>query len=606
MNRATQCRTADSGAGVAHEETALFFDDRLATVLRQRATGEANQRTQFRQLLDLLGRDRTLGRGGDSSLMAAAWLRMDALGEAIPASTRARLIREPGWRFRSPELALHLADHEPEVAAAALSRAELTVEEWTTLIPRLPVRARGFLRLRRDLPIDVEALLDRLGVHDRGLPAPDAPALDAPAAEADRQQSPFAAPPAAVIPMPLREAPAPAPRRQRDREESGRTEISALVERIAQFRRERGDAPVDLDRSPRLPLGELPERTGRPVTSFGFAADTAGRIDWAAAEVAPMVIGTRLFAPAPGDDATTDLARAFARRQPIGSGAVTLEGAPAIAGAWVVDAEPRFTDEGHFAGYVGRFRRPAQAPGRASGPEAREADRIRQLLHELRTPVTAVQGYAEVIQQQLFGPAPHEYRALAAAIAADAARILAGFEELDRLARLETGALAIAPGEADLAALVRRTAAQLAAVLDPQDAGLALAFPETPALLVAIDGEDAEALVWRLLAGLAATCAPGERIAVTLEAVIGPAGGLARLVCALPARLAAEEGLFAATVRVASGTINAGLFGTGFTLRLARAEARAAGGDLRRIGDALELTVPLVSDSEGRSGALGG
>lgn len=598
----------------------MFFDDRLATVLRQRVTGEANQRTQFRQLLDLLGRDRKLGRGGDSSLMAAAWLRMEALGEAIPPASRARMIREPGWRFRNPELALHLADHEPEVAAAALARAELTVEEWNALIPRLPVRARGFLRLRRDLPLDVEALLARLGVHDRGLPAPaeaqgsEAPPPPAAPSEAGTQEpAPPPAPPAAVIPIPLRPAPAPEPPRERvrdrdrDRDESARSEISALVERIARFRRERGDAPVDLERSPRLPLGELPETSGRPVAGFGFAADAAGRIAWAAAEVAPMVIGTRLFAPAaPGED-PAGLARAFARRQPIARGAVSLEGAPAIAGAWIVDAEPRFSEEGHFTGYVGRFRRPAD-PARAPGrPEAREADRIRQLLHELRTPVTAVQGFAEVIQQQLFGPAPHEYRALAAAIAADAARILAGFDELDRLARLETGALAIAAGEADLAALVRRIAAQLGAALDAQDAGLALAFPEAPALLVAIDAEDAEGLVWRLLASLAASCAPGERIAVTLDPMIGGEGrGHGRLVCALPARLASEDDLFAATVRPSQATINAGLFGAGFALRLARAEARAAGGDLRREGGAVELTLPLLGDSEGLPGALGG
>jgi signal transduction histidine kinase len=594
----------------------LFFDDRLATVLRQRATGEANQRTQFRQLLDLLGRDRKQGRGGDASLMAAAWLRMESLGEAIPASTRARMIREPGWRFRNPDLALHLADHEPEVVSAALARAELTPEDWQALIPRLPVRARGFLRLRRDLPVDVEALLTRLGVHDRGLPAPEAePMPEAPASSAPAQEPD--AVPAAVIP--LRRAPAPAPTPvpepeplpapppETDRDDSARTAISALVERIAQFRRERGETPPpDLDRSPRLPLGELPERSTRPVTGFAFAADTAGRIGWATAEVASMVIGTRLFAPAaPGADAS-GLARAFARRQPVVRGAVTLEGAPTIAGAWIVDAEPRFSEEGHFSGYVGRFRRPAEAASDPNRPEAREADRIRQLLHELRTPVTAVQGYAEVIQQQLFGPAPHEYRALAAAIAADAARILAGFEELDRLARLETGAIAIAPGEADLAALVRRTAGQLAGALDPQDAGLTLAFPEAPAMLCALDPEEAEGLMWRLLASLAAACAPGERIAVNLDPLIGAGRAVGRLVCALPQRLAAEENLFAATIRSPSGAINAGLFGAGFALRLARAEARAAGGDLKRAGDALELTLPLVSDSQGLHGASGG
>jgi signal transduction histidine kinase len=61
----------------------------------------------------------------------------------------------------------------------------------------------------------------------------------------------------------------------------------------------------------------------------------------------------------------------------------------------------------------------------------------------------------------LFGPAPHEYRALAATIAADAARVLAGFEELDRLARLGSGTLELERGEADLAAILSSTAAHL-------------------------------------------------------------------------------------------------------------------------------------------------
>lgn len=575
----------------------MFFDDRLATVLRLRATGEANLRTQYRQLLDLLGRDGRAAREADASLLAAAWLRIDALGEDIPAADRARMIREPGWRFRNPDLAVHLAGHEPEVAAAALTRAELSAEDWSALIPRLPVAARGFLRLRRDLPVDIEALLARLGVHDRGLPPPEA------APGASPEQPVFEAVPPA--PIPLRPATAPAnaaPAPPRSLDDSGRSEISALVERIAQFRRERGAGAPDLEHSPRLPLGELPERTSGAVGAFGFAADTGGRIAWAAAEVAPMVIGTRLFgASAASDD---PLARAFARRQPIVRGAVSLEGAPAIAGAWIVDAEPRFSDEGHFTGYLGRFRR-VPDPAEASGTDAPEADRIRQLLHELRTPVTAVQGYAEVIQQQLFGPAPHEYRALAAAIAADAARILAGFEELDRLARLETRALAIEPGECDLADLVRRTAAQLAHVLDAQGAGLAADFAATTSLLVAIDADDAEALLWRLLASLAAACAPGERIALSLDPLIGDGRALARLVCDLPARLAAGEQIFAASVRTGESAINAGLFGSGFALRLARAEARAAGGSLRRDGDRLILTLPLLGRASAERAVTG-
>lgn len=568
----------------------MFFDDRLATVLRQRATGDAGLRTQFRQLLDLLGKDRIRrGNRPDHSLMAAAWLRMDALAEAIPADERARMIREPGWRFRSPDLTAHLADHEPEVASAALSRVELSSEDWTALIPRLPVRARGFLRNRRDLPIDIETLLARLGIHDRGLPAPD-PAI----AAAREIATPSPSPPrvAATVAIP------PDPRH---RDDSGRTEISALVERIAQFRRDRGESRQDTERSPRLPLGEVPERLATIASSFGFATDAAGRIEWATSDVSPMVIGTRLFAgdrPSTDDSAESGLGRAFARRQPITQGEVTLVGAPAIAGDWIVDAQPRFSKEGHFTGYSGRLRRVRGDHEAPLHPQAREADRIRQLLHELRTPITAVQGYAEVIQQQLFGPAPHEYRALAAAIAADAAHILAGFEELDRLARLEAGAIRIEPGASDLAALLRRTAAQLAPVLEQRGASLTLDLSPTSTLLIAVDHDDAEALVWRLLASLAAMCGTDEEVVLRLNPLIGASGAKVRLICPLPVRLAAEDNVFAATARANDSTISTGLFGAGFALRLVRAEARAAGGSLVRDDAALTLTLSLLSDSQ--------
>lgn len=601
----------------------MFFDDRLATVLRQRATGEAGLRTQFRQLLDLLGQ-RGPGDPGrqDISLITAAWLRMDALAEAIPAGERAQIIRERGWRFHNPELAAHLADQEPEVTSAALIRAELDPEDWTALIPRLPVRARGFLRLRRDLPVDVERLLERLGVHDRGLPRPVDPEREPehciePAATSrpHAPQNTMAESPEAATATsdhasdtvhalrrhapPPPPPPAPPPVR-RDPDETGRSEISALVERIAQFRRERAGQPGEIDRSPRLPLGEEVSVPSHPINTFGFAADASGRIEWANSDVAPMVIGARLVPPRPVGSVTANsindpMERAFQRRQPIRGGETYLDGAPAIAGDWIVDAQPRFSDEGHFTGYLGRFRRPPEEPEDQPSHSVRDADRIRQLLHELRTPVTAVQGYAEVIQQQLFGPAPHEYRALAAGIAADAARILAGFEELDRLARLETGVLAIDPGEADLADLTRRMLDQLGQVLAPRMAGIELAQTRQPNLLVTIDPDEAEALLWRLLATLGAALGAGEIVMAQLVPMLSATGGEAVLSCELPAQLLTEDNIFTAEARLSASAINAGLFGAGFSLRLARAEAVAAGGRLVREGDTLVLALPLLT-----------
>ncbi|MBV7264611.1 sensor histidine kinase [Erythrobacter ani] len=580
----------------------MFFDDRLATVLRQRAASEAGARTQFRQLLDILGNRKFARQDNRSqSLVAAAWLRMDKLAEEIPAEHRAGMIREAGWRFRSADLAAHLAEHEPDVASAALNRAQLSSDDWTALIPRLPVRARGFLRLRRDLPVDAEQLLDRLGVYDRGLPRPAQQAADDPT---DREpQTDQVAPPAMEEATDPRQEPVvenePPPFRLADPAESGRSEISALVERIAQFRRTRDSAPTDTDRSPRLPLGEVAQTRERIIRGFGFSADVAGRIDWAESEIASMIIGTRLIRPQTlgGNEDETALERAFARRQPITTAKFSLQGAEAIAGEWIVDAQPSFTEEGNFSGYLGRFRRLGGAGDKHLSPAAQEADRIRQLLHELRTPVTAVQGYAEVIQQQLFGPAPHEYRALAAAIAADAARILAGFEELDRLAKLETGAIEIEEGVIDLSAIVARITNQIGQVLRARMAGIDFDADAAGAVLVGLDPDDCEGLIWRLLATIGGLCASGEMLFATIETD----DGLAQLSCGLPANLIAEEDVFAAEAKPVDTAINAGLFGAGFALRLARAEARSAGGNLTVDDELVTLTLPLSSSFEDQS-----
>ncbi|MBD2842236.1 HAMP domain-containing histidine kinase [Erythrobacter rubeus] len=587
----------------------MFFDDRLATVLRHRAASEAGARTQFRQLLDILGNRKFAPQDERSqSLVAAAWLRMDKLAEDIPAEHRAAMVREAGWRFRSADLAAHLADHEPEVASAALNRAQLSSEDWTALIPRLPVRARGFLRLRRDLPVDAEQLLERLGVYDRGLPRPEEEATQEVAkapAEPERAPPAQAAPPAQTGSAPeaaaeLPEEPVadeePPMFRPADPADSGRSEISALVERIAQFRRTRDATPTDTDRSPRLPLGEVTQPRDRIIRGFGFSADVSGRIDWAESEIAPMVIGTRLTRPQTlgRNEDETPLERAFARRLPVSMANFPLHGAEAIAGDWIVDAQPSFTDEGNFAGYLGRFRRLGGAGDKRLSPAAQEADRIRQLLHELRTPVTAVQGYAEVIQQQLFGPAPHEYRALAAAIAADAARILAGFEELDRLAKLETGAIDIEEGATDLADIVGRITKQIGQVLRARMAGVDFDPEAAGPVFVSLDPDDCEALIWRLLATLGGLCASGEMLFATIETDAVQA----RLGCELPASLIAEEDVFAADAKPVDTAINAGLFGAGFALRLARAEARSAGGNLIVEDDAVTLTLPLPSGSE--------
>ena len=524
----------------------MLFDDRLATVLRSGAAGEQAARTQFRQLLDLLG---STPPDADSPLVEAAYRRLERIMETLPAPDQSRIIREPWLRLRNRELVAHLAGGDPQAAAAAMATARLDEDQWLDLIPRLPVTERGFLRHRRDLPEGARLLLARLGVHDLVLPQPEPP------------------------------EPEPAPEAAAAGEG-----ISALVRRIEAFQQARKGSPAEL--APRLPLeGGAPEPPGGEARACDFSTDPAGSIDWAEGDFGPLLVGLGLSGAERLDAAAQASLRA---RLPISGGRLKLDGVPAVAGEWRVDAAPHFSPDGAFAGYYGRLRRPNVAQPRRPGGAA--ADRMRQVLHELRTPVGAIQGFAEIIQQQLFGVAPNAYRALAAAVGVDAARLLAGFDEIDRLAKLESGVLELSEAGSDLQSVVERTLKRLEAVTRPRSARIRLQV-SGESHVVRLGREDTALLVWRVLATIAGALAPGEVVGLTL---LGEAGTV-ELRADLPIGLAAPENPFESGLPAQSPAVTAGMFGTGFTLRLARVEADAAGGALEVEDDALLLTLPALT-----------
>ncbi|WP_379549762.1 sensor histidine kinase [Qipengyuania sp. DGS5-3] len=591
----------------------MHFDDRLATVLRHRATGELAARTQYRQLLDLLGEK---ARFHDESLEAAAFLRLETLSQAVPTKDRARIVSESGQRIRNPALVAFLGEHEAEIAAPALARATLSASEWKQLIPALPIQARGFLRHRTTLPDEAVAILNQLGVQDRVLPNHYEPEeLEAsenqlPNAEAPKDTQHTDEKPELILdeslvqevpeavelqaPNEVQEAPAeindevetePAPTSQKPG-------IGELVRRIEAFSKARdnqgGESETQRgENAPRLPLGEQAQARERKRTqAFGFSADSDYRIDWADTFVAPSIVGTRLTRDV---RAVPALAQALRNRQPVTRAKAELEGAPVIAGDWLIDATPRFTQtDGRFAGYVGRFRRLSEVDNRQHA-EA-EADRIRQLLHELRTPVNAVQGFAEVIQQQLFGAASHEYRALAASIAGDSARMLSGFDELDRLARLEGGSLTLAEGSCDFRAITQQQVEHLQSMLSPRVARFDVKW-HAPRAFIPIAEDEAELLAWRFLGTIASTTAAGEIVAMDLQCD----AETLEYTCGVPSALKDAEDIFATEPRTHIEASTPGIFGSGFALRLARAEARACGGELARQDNHLVLSLPLLT-----------
>lgn len=537
----------------------MLFDDRLATVLRNAAQSEAAARTQYRQLLDLLG---SMPPGMGGVLVEAAYARLGVLAEALAPTVQSAILRAPGLRLRSRELTAWLAERDPQAAAAAMATAQLDESDWEFLIPRLSMTARGFLRHRRDLPFGARQQLERLGVRDLVLPEP----------EGDFAREVPSSPEAAEA-------------------TEGDPGIGALVRRIEAFQRARRGGAV----APRLPLGDVRSaETDQRHGAFDFASDAEGTIVWADPAMAPLVVGLHLGAAGPGATAVLDEngARSLARRLPLGGARIDVIGPAEIAGEWRIDAVPVFTAETRaFDGYRGRMRRLIPPlPNVEAGP----ADRLRQLLHELRTPVGAIQGFAELIQQQLFGPAPNEYRALAAAIAVDAARLLAGFDEIDRLARLEAGALHLGEGRTDLRECTIQLLRRLEGTLRPRSARVDL-MVHGERFVVGLEEVDVQQLLWRLLATLTGVLTPGE----VIEATLNSDGARLTLALDLPISLLDNDDLFAASAPPQPRAISAGMFGTGFCLRLARAEALAAGGKLERREDMVCLELPVLNGSTG-------
>lgn len=576
--------------GTGEPSRQMQIDDRLATVTRARTHGAMAAHTQYRQLLDLLGASDPMA---DNALLDEAHRRLAALSKMIPAPIRAAILREPWLRIRNASVLQRMAEMDPDIAAAAIARADLPEAEWLGLVERLPVRARGFLRLRKDLPSSVVGLLERLGVHDRGLPGPPAePAAVRGTASATGEK---------IVDVAARQRRRQPPEAANDEiaaaAEQPDSAIGALVKRIAAFKQAREDGTSRQNGDDRaLDDGATAPRPPREIDAFDFATDAEGRIDRAEPRICAMVHGIRLSHILPKGLVGNGV-DAFQRRQIIKASHVVLDGAPAIAGSWRLDAVPIFTlPGGAFSGYAGRLCRASEPCAEAS--EDHQNDRIRQLLHELRTPVNAIQGFAEVIQQQLFGPVPHDYRAFAAEIAGDAARILSGFDALDRLARLESGALQPEAGSSDLAEILRQTAEQLAPSLHSRNAVFSVEYGAENTQ-VPLAAEECRALVWRLLATLAGSAKAGTEIAIS---VASDAHG-ATILCDLPEPLGEMDDIFSFANRASTGALNVGMFGTGFVLCLSRAEAAAIGGSLDRVDDAIRLRLPLLDAAIDRQAA---
>jgi signal transduction histidine kinase len=556
----------------------LRFDDRLETALIAPDDSKSAVAGQWRQLVDILAQN---PKQFSPQLVADGLRRASALMPKISATERALSVRALRGRILSPPLVQLLAADVPQVAAEAVSGARLSDHDWADMVPHLPMRARGFLRNRGDIGPLTRKALTHWSASDFLLPNPNINAVEDYVLETG-----------STDPTEM----AIAPRSSLSRNEPVQ-DIRYIVNRIEQLRRER-----ESFEAPQLPLngGELHE-PAIILDEIRFETDDLGTISWTEGAPRGAIVGVDISEPAfgggPGPDAYG--ASAFRQRMPLENARMRLCGAAMIEGDWRINAMPFFdTVSGRFRGYRGIFRRPnivENAQIRAQEQPV-ATDQLQQLVHELRTPLGAIIGFSEIIEQQLFGPVSAEYRALAKSIYSDAERLLAGFDDLAMAAKIDAGRFVADPGVTECSWLVERLAERLQGLSNTLSITLNLSLAD-PVRPFAIDTILTERIFSRLLSSVMIGCEPGESIDGRFRTEIGNAA-TNRFILTLPRKLCGlvEADLFEMGLTPQPSIAESPLLGLGFSLRLVRNLAQNVRGDLRLYNETLILSLPATRD----------
>jgi hypothetical protein len=228
---------------------------------------------------------------------------------------------------------------------------------------------------------------------------------------------------------------------------------------------------------------------------------------------------------------------------------------------------------------------------------------MRQMVHELRSPLNAINGFAQLIDGQYFGPVAARYRQLAQSIMADACMLGLAFDDLDVAARLDMGSITPREGQCDLSETVRMAigtvivpAGQRAVAIDISGLGAPIITPIVQA--------DVKRIITRLLNALAQIAGADEKLTGTLE--MDSRDDFVGLHLARPAQLMGVD------VQPAFGeahqtTVNgdASIIGFAPTLHLVNQLAALHGGALIITDDQFILNLPSLSNDSDRVGSSG-
>ena len=553
-------------------DSLVRFDDRLMTVLSQPAADRLDIAVRWRQLVDLVARAGSNSTGPNFA-HALETIRLDAAN--VDQGLRAAAARAVAPFPLPLGLLQYFASDALDVSAPVLAAASLGPEEWRAVLagadqetrrfvltvhPEIASKAASSRRPDQALLPGPAELADEL--IERGQQATEVE--DAAPTEgdlSDEQVEQRIELIAQMVEGPGETAP-PAPSAPSLRE---------VVERIERRRRSRS--------AMRGALAPVPPA---PSSLFRWECGPGGEISWVDGAPRGALIG-RSIARArngEGDRVDREVVRAFTVRAPFRDGMLTVAGEGSVAGEWKISGVPAFDPaDGRFRGYRGIALREQEAPAADEAIEAlTDPDSLRELVHEIKTPLNAIIGFAEIIEGQYLGSAERPYRDRAGEIVKQARLLLLAIDDLDFAAKIHSSAEEDAR-RADISELIERILPVLRDV--GAERGVELDVSPLPRSVIAeTEPELADRLLFRLCSALVEQAGRGEQLRLMVE----PAGERWRVSMTRPERLIGltEEQLLGGE----------GDSEQGFSLRLLRGLAGIAGAAVEAPQGRISLLFP--------------
>jgi hypothetical protein len=509
------------------------FDDRLLTVLNQPAEDRHDTAVRWRQLVDLVARS---GSSSASPIVSEALEAIRNEAPRVEEPLRAAAARAVAALPLPLGLLEYFASDSLTVSAPVLAAATLDAHQWHVVHRAADEETRRFIETLHPESAVAEVEAER-AAH---------------VVEPDTE-------PSAAFPVP--------------------PSLHEVVERIERRRRLRSGLASSNE------AATIPESPAL----FRWECGPGGEIAWVEGAPRGPLIGRSIARPqdSEGDLLDQEVVRAFAMRAPFRDAALTLTGGGPVSGEWKLSGVPAFEPaDGRFAGYRGVALREVPAP--AAAPETEQVPELlsdpaslRELVHEIKTPLNAIIGFAEIIEGQYLGPADRGYRDRATEIVRQARLLLTAIDDLDFAAKVHSASQS-GRERVDLSALVDRAVAELRTIASRRGFEVEIA-PSKGEVVATVQPELADRLLFRLFGALADRAERAERLQLWVDIE----SDRARIAVGRPAAL--------------RGLTESDLFETGgpsdrprggFSLRLARGLARIAGADVIATRDAIALIFP--------------